>query len=61
MKIESTENKTDQLTTDFDGVSVFMIGLSDLIKNKRASGRLQDLADIEKMTLSQNIKDKLED
>ena len=43
--------------TDLDGVSACFIGLADLIENKRASGRLQDLADIEKMTLSRNVED----
>jgi hypothetical protein len=47
--------------TDFDSVPAFIIGLSDLIENKKASGRLQDLADIEKITLSQKTKDKIED
>lgn len=51
----------NRVETNFDGVLVYMIGLSDLIENKRASGRLQDLADIEKMTLSQNIDDKIQD
>ena len=52
---------SNRVETDFDGVPAYFIGLSDLIKNKKASGRLQDLADIEKMTLSQEIKDKLRD
>jgi hypothetical protein len=51
----------NRVETDFDGVSAFFIGLSDLIENKKASGRLQDLADIEKMSLSQEIKEKLQD
>lgn len=49
------ENKIE---TDFDGVSAYFIGLSDLIENKRASGRFQDLADVEKMILSRNIKEE---
>ena len=36
-----------RVTADFDGVVVPLIGLSDLISNKRASGRHKDLADIE--------------
>jgi hypothetical protein len=51
------ENKVQ---TDFDCVPAYFIGLTDLIQNKKASGRLQDLADIEKMTLSRDIKDRLE-
>lgn len=30
-----------------DGVAVTMIGREDLIRNKKASGRLKDLADVE--------------
>ncbi|HEY4187589.1 MAG TPA: hypothetical protein VGP07_21105 [Polyangia bacterium] len=30
----------------FDGVPTKVIGLEDLLTNKRASGRLQDLADV---------------
>lgn len=48
----------NKVETDFDGVSAYFIGLDDLIQNKKASGRLQDLADVEKMILSRNIKDK---
>ncbi len=44
----------------FDEVSVHIIGLSDLIENKKAAGRPQDLEDIERMKLSQNISQKLE-
>jgi hypothetical protein len=51
---DAWENRVE---TDFVGVPVFFIGLSDLIKNKKAAGRLQDLADIEKMSLSQKVKD----
>ena len=33
-----------------DGVDIPTISLDDLIRNKKASGRLQDLADIDKLT-----------
>jgi hypothetical protein len=49
----------NRVETDFDDVSAYFIGLDDLIENKKASGRLQDLADIEKISLSRNVKDKL--
>ncbi|MEP7212912.1 MAG: hypothetical protein ABI791_07545 [Acidobacteriota bacterium] len=39
---------------EFRGVSVNFIGKQDLIRNKVSAGRLQDLADIEKM----EVKDK---
>lgn len=48
----------NKVETDFDGVSAYFIGLDDLIENKKASGRFQDLADVEKMILSRDIKDK---
>ena len=51
----------NRVQTDFDGVAAYFIGLADLIANKKASGRLQDLADVEKMILSRNIADKLRD
>jgi predicted nucleotidyltransferase len=34
------------IEASFDGVSAKVIGLEDLLTNKRASGRLQDLADV---------------
>jgi hypothetical protein len=34
-------------TTTWDGVAVHIVGLEDLIASKRASGRPQDLIDIE--------------
>lgn len=36
-------------TVDIDGVSVEIISLADLKTNKRASGRLQDLDDVDKL------------
>jgi predicted nucleotidyltransferase len=36
-------------TTEIDGLLVNFIGYSDLIKNKKASGRHQDLGDIENL------------
>ena len=36
-----------QLQRTFDGLSVGVISLDDLIVNKKAAGRLQDLADVE--------------
>lgn len=35
------------LKAEWDGVSVRVIGLADLIANKRAAGHKQDLADVE--------------
>lgn len=38
-----------RFTVDIDGVPVDFIGLEDLRKNKAASGRYQDLADLENL------------
>jgi len=35
------------IETELDGVSVRFIGLEDLKKNKRSTGRLKDLSDVE--------------
>ena len=41
-----------RLTVDVNGMSVPFIGRDDLIVNKRAVGRPQDLADVERLTRS---------
>ncbi len=56
--IEFKNAWNNRVETDFDGVPAYFIGLDDLIENKKASGRLQDLADIEKISLSRDFKDK---
>lgn len=38
-----------RITIELDGMPVSIISLEDLKRNKRASGRLQDLADIENL------------
>lgn len=38
-----------KLTVDMDGLSVNVLDLDHLKRNKRATGRLQDLADLEKL------------
>jgi len=38
-----------RMSTSFEGEPVYVISRSDLIANKRASGRLQDLADVESL------------
>jgi hypothetical protein len=61
MSISGVEFETawnNRVETDFDGVSAYFIGLDDLLENKKASGRLQDLADIEKISLSRKIRDE---
>jgi hypothetical protein len=39
-----------RMTAEIDGLIVNLISLEDLIANKKASGRLKDLADIEQLT-----------
>ena len=39
----------DHIEVEIEGVYVNFIDLENLKKNKRASGRLQDLADLEKL------------
>lgn len=36
-------------TVEYDGMSIYFIGYDDLIRNKKASGRLKDLADVEEL------------
>mgnify|MGYP003706655825 FL=1 len=44
------ENSTPQSSViEVDGVNIHLIGIHNLIENKTASGRLQDLADVEKL------------
>lgn len=44
---------------DIDGISVNFINFHDLLANKKASGRLQDLADLESLEkIKKNRKDK---
>ncbi len=40
---------SEKITTTIDGVQVNFIGLKNLKENKKAVGRLQDLADLEKL------------
>lgn len=39
----------DRKTIDLSGLKIPFIGMEDLIKNKIASGRAQDIADVEKL------------
>ncbi len=41
---------SSKVTVNFEGVEMNFISLDDLIKNKQAAGRLQDLADVEKLS-----------
>lgn len=41
-----------RIDTDLGGTAAHIISAEDLIKNKKASGRFQDLADVEKLEIS---------
>ncbi len=38
-----------RLQEDIDGIKIDFIDMENLVKNKLATGRLQDLADVEKL------------
>ncbi len=42
-----------------DGVSIYVIGSEHLIRNKQASGRLQDLADVEAIREADRANDRM--
>jgi hypothetical protein len=54
--LEFDEAWNDRLPTRFAGEPAFVPSLAHLVRNKRASGRLQDLADVE--ALERIIADK---
>jgi hypothetical protein len=45
----------NRVTTEIDGLSVPFISKADLIQNKRQTGRLRDLADVEELELIDNL------
>jgi hypothetical protein len=47
--VEFSDCYASRVPTDMDGVSVNFIDLENLKKNKKASGRYQDLADLENL------------
>lgn len=47
--VEFDECFENRQILDVNGIPAFVIALSDLIKNKMASGRLKDLADVEEL------------
>jgi hypothetical protein len=48
--VEFSECYSTRVVADADGVPVNLIDLENLRRNKQASGRLQDLADLENLT-----------
>jgi hypothetical protein len=47
--VDFTECYSSRIEIEFDGLKISVIDLENLKKNKKASGRLQDLADLEKL------------
>ena len=47
--IEFANSISQSSIIEVDGVTIHLIGIHKLIENKTASGRLQDLADVEKL------------
>ena len=47
--VEFDDCYASRVEVEMDGVTVYFINLENLRKNKRASGRLQDLADLENL------------
>lgn len=47
--LEFAEAWKSRVSTSFGGVKTAVLSRADLIRNKRASGRLQDLADVEQL------------
>lgn len=39
----------NKIIKDIDGINIHFIGLKDLVKNKRASGRKQDMLDLDNL------------
>jgi hypothetical protein len=47
--VEENEIWSSRVPAELDGVPVFFLGRSTLIKNKRATGRTRDAADVEEL------------
>jgi predicted nucleotidyltransferase len=48
--IDFSDGRQKRFIVDMDGIQIPVIAFDDLIRNKTASGRFQDLADIEALT-----------
>ncbi len=48
--VDFAECYETKIEIEIDGLKIFVIDLKNLRKNKKASGRLQDLADLEKLS-----------
>lgn len=50
--------KQNAILANIDGLNLYIIHLNNLIENKKASGRLQDLADVEHLQKILTLKNK---
>lgn len=50
--------KPNAILANLDGIDVYIIHLNNLIENKKASGRLKDLADVEHLQKVFNLRNK---
>jgi hypothetical protein len=48
--VDFAECYKTKIEVEINGLKIFVIDLENLRKNKKASGRLQDLADLEKLS-----------
>lgn len=58
--VEFSDAWPDRIQTTFEGENVAVLSMNHLIVNKKAAGRLQDLADVEKLEaiLASNTKER---
>ena len=56
--IQFADSISESSIIKVDGIAIHLIGIHKLIENKTASGRLQDLADVEKLQALLNEQDK---
>lgn len=53
--LEFSSAWSSRVAFEFEGLSIPVLGRDDLITNKRATGRTQDLADVEKLEESNGV------
>ncbi len=56
--VEFSDCYAKRVTEEFDGIAVPIISLNDLRANKKASGRLKDLSDLEHLPVSHLDKEE---
>ena len=56
--LDTAESCNNKNIINVDGIDINVISIDDLIINKKASGRLQDLADVEKLEKKKEYDEK---